>query len=199
MPGLRKIAIAEKVYDALRNAKCSVVTAGLVGEDGDLPWECKVTFPDRSSRLYRIYFWTVSHGGRGRSQSEYRVQAKLKTARKLNFASGTTLLLGYYDSQQDQVGRDLGNSPAEDMELFVAWDPLQHLQVGASSSCQVPFPLLQDAYLNGSAVGDRRTSGGSSELVIVVRPELLWKYFVLAAGGHNSVDSKRFSVRSSIE
>jgi len=187
MPGLRKSAIADKVIAALCNAGCTITPVGFVGPDGDLPWECSVTFDDNSVREFRLYFWTISHGGRTRSTSEYRIQAKLKRARVLEFAKGTTLLLGYYSNTRFKDQAYDGLERPSNMELFAAWDPLQHLRLGASSSCQVNYDLLLRAHLSGVATGQRRTGDGY-ENVIVVRPERLAAYFRAAAGGHNSLD-----------
>jgi len=188
MPGVKKSAIARRISEALSAGGCEVLVEGLVGPKGDLPWQCEAVFPDGSRRTFRLYFWTISHGGRTRSQDEYRIQAKLKTARRLEFGLGTTLLLGYYLESEDRVGRAEGNSPTKGMEVFVAWDPLQHLRVGASSSCQVRFDLLHQAYLHGIAMADRRIADGVLEQVVAVRPEHLWRYLRSAAGGHNSLN-----------
>jgi hypothetical protein len=134
-----------------------------------------------------MYFWTVSHGGRARPLKEYRIQVKLKDRRSLDFGNGTTLLLGYYTRGNDHVGRDLGNDPPADMEVFVAWDPIQHLALGASSSCQVPYDLMFKAYLEGLSESERRCADGSLEEVFAFRPELLPRYLREAAGGHNRV------------
>src|SRR4051812_16567834 len=106
----------------LSHAGCRVSQSGFWGFGEDLPWRCTVTFADGSFRKFSLYFWTISHGGRSRSQQEYRIQAKLKTSRSLVFTHGTTLLLGYYSSDYDRVGREEGNVPFDDMEILVAWD-----------------------------------------------------------------------------
>ena len=193
MAGLRKYHIAARISRVLSDAGCWVRDATFVGAAGDLPWRCTVSFPDGASRQYSLYFWTISHGGRTRAHNEYRIQAKLKQSRSLDSMGGTTLLMGYYSAGHDRIGRDEGNLPFADMEVFVAWDPLQHLRVGASSSCQVAFEVLERAFLNGFACAERRNSGGDRELVVGVRSELLCQYLRAAAGGHNLLDLTRIT------
>jgi len=169
------------------SAGCSISTEGFLGSQRDLPWACVVEFPSGISRRYSMYFWTVSHGGRARPVTEYRIQVKLKDRRSLDFGKGTTLLLGYYTRTSDWVGRDLGNHPPVDMEIFVAWDPIHHLALGASSSCQVSYDLMFKAYIEGVGESERRCADGSVETVFAFRPELLPRYLREAAGGHNRV------------
>src|SRR5437773_1215016 len=106
-----RLAIAERIVSVVSSAACSISTEGFVGSQRDLPWACVVEFPSGISRRYSMYFWTVSHGGRARPVTEYRIQVKLKDRRSLDFGKGTTLLLGYYTRTSDRVGRDLGNHP----------------------------------------------------------------------------------------
>jgi hypothetical protein len=188
MAGLRKSRIARRLTSILESSGCRVYNPAFVGLRQDLPWECTISFPDGCLRDYALYFWTISHGGRTRSRDEYRIQAKLKANRSLHFGRGTTLLLGYYSAKEDGAGRRAGNSPYDGMELFVAWDPLQHIYLGASSSCQVSYDVLLRAFLSGCASGLRRTRDGSTEVVIAVTADRLQRYLRCAAGGHNSVD-----------
>jgi|SRR6185312_15080000 len=189
MAGLRKRVIASRLTELVSNAGCHITEAKFSGGYGDLPWTCAITFPDGAERRYSLYFWTISHGGRTRSQSEYRIQAKLRTSRALEFIGGTTLLLGYYSADYDNVGRDEGNAPYDNMEVFVAWDPLQHLRIGASSSCQVSFDLLQRAFLDGFAITERRTNE-DVERVVAIQAQNISRYLRAAAGGHNSIALK---------
>lgn len=188
MPGLPKVAIADRIEAALHSSGATVVHGSFTDDRGALPFRCKVRFQDGSERGYTLYFWTISHGGRSRSRTEYRIQAKLRSARDLDFENGTTLLMGYYAALADRVGAEEGNVAPAQMEAFAAWDPLVHLRVGASSSCQVPFAVLEAAYLKGASVALRRNQSGPPERVIAFRPENLASYMRAAAGGHNSVD-----------
>lgn len=121
---------------------------------------------------------------------------KLKTERQLRVDQGTTILLGYYNRSLDVVGPNLGVDPPEGMEIFVAWDALQHLHIGASSSCQVPFSLMYDAYTRGKALMERRLSEENTEQVIAFQPKYLGSYLAHASGGHRfvSIDKLRLKI-----
>ena len=187
MPGLSKSALMTRFADALQSKGCKLSTPEFGGTKRDLPLQFEVVFPRGATRRYSLYCWTIGHGGRTRASSEYRIQAKLKYDRDLRFRGAATILAGYYDPALDVVGRELGNKPAADMRLFVMWDAINHLRVGASSSCQVSFETLERAYLSGVASAERRCADGQFETVIAFRPEYLSRYFLLAAAGHRHV------------
>lgn len=163
-----------------------------------LPWNCCVRFSPTMTRRYSMFFWTVGHGGRTRSQTEYRIQTKLGSQRRLSFEHGTTILLGYYIDVADKVGRELGNSPPKGMEVFVAWDPVAHLRLGSSSSCQVSFDLLQKGFEWGLAATKRRISGDITETILAMRAEHLGDYLQAAAGGHNKVDTEALTRKATV-
>lgn len=188
MPGLPKSTIAARIQSALAASGASIVASLFAGADGGLPFDCQIEFREGIRREYVMYFWTISHGGNGRAHTEYRIQAKLKSARSLTFDKGTTLLMGYYLGAADDRGTEQGNVAAPEMEAFAAWDPLLHLRVGASSSCQIPFSTLEAAYSRGVSATERRSRAGHTERVIAFRPDYLTRYLRAAAGGHNSVD-----------
>lgn len=190
MAGLRKAVLAKNLTDAIDSSASSLLYGAFIGDRNDLPWECAIRFRDGATRRYLVYIWTITHGGRTRSRHEYRIQVKLKSARRLDFGQGTTLVLGYYSSEFDRVGREAGNHSPREMRIFAAWDPLQHLRLGASSSCQVSYEVLYSAYLSGSASSHRITADGESETVIAFRPEHLGTYFRAVSGGHNSLRLK---------
>ncbi len=189
MTGIRKRTIAATLEAALEASGAHLVEAGLTGQArADLPWTCKADLAGRT-RSYRCYFWTITHGGNHRSRSEYRIQTMLSsTERRLAFGAGTTLLLGYYNSAVDDAGRALGHNPPAEMGLFVAWDATRHVALGYSSSCQVAYEQLFQAYVDGVCARSRSVSGGASETVIALRPEYLASYFLEACGGHDGVD-----------
>jgi hypothetical protein len=189
MSGLRKSAIASRIVKILSQGDCLVGEHGFRGVRGDLPWTCVVELPRQTSRRFHMYFWTVSHGGRSRTDSEYRIQVKLKESSALEFGGGTTLLLGYYRASEDATARSRNTAPPKDMEMFIAWDPIHHLRLGLSSSCQVSFDLMLRAYLHGADQVARRCADGSVEQVIAFRSEFLPRYLKEAAGGHNAVSA----------
>jgi hypothetical protein len=187
LPGLTKTRILKRIEDVLGNSDAELVSAAFVGEGTDLPCRCTILFRGGSRREYNLYFWTVGHGGRSRSREEYRIQTKLKTDRRLRVDAGTTILLGYYHESLDRTGRAQGNSPPKGMEVFVAWDAVHHLHLGTSSSCQVPFRIMYDAYLKGKACVKRSLASGDDETICALRPEYLTSYLRAASGGHARV------------
>jgi hypothetical protein len=187
LPGLTKSRILKRIENVVAKSDVQLVSAAFVGEATDLPCRCTMVFPGGSRRVYNLYFWTVGHGGRSRRKGEYRIQTKLKTNRRLRVETGTTILLGYYNESLDRSGRAEGNTPPDGMEVYVAWDAAQHLRLGASSSCQVPFSLMYEAYLNGKACRKRRVASGDDEIIYGLRPEYLTSYLRAASGGHTTV------------
>jgi len=171
----------------LAASSVSVLNCEFKGPGGDLPIEMALRYRGSITRVFQVFVWTIGHGGRTRSKTEYRIQTKLKQRRALRYGTGTPLLVGYYDASTDTVGKSLGNTPPDGMKVYAAWSALSHLQVGDSSSCQVPFDLLRIAYLSGVAVTERAVSDGDNELVFAFRPEFLGRYMYAAAGGHNQV------------
>ena len=158
-------------------------------ERDQLPWHLDVEFPNHVRRRYRVYVWTVGHGGRTRSLKEYRIQTKLERTSELVFGrEEITLLLGYYHAKLDSSGKAVGNNPPDDMEVIVAWDPLMHFKLGASSSCQVSFDLLEKSRRVGVAEVRRELSEGNVENVIAMRPEFFARYVLAAKSGHKSAD-----------
>jgi hypothetical protein len=193
MPALSKHRLADIVTEVLRSSDAHPIVSGFVGEKGDLPWCCEAAISGYIRKTFLFHFWTVSHGGKSRSSDEYRIQAKLKTARRLTLKGGVPVLLGYYNERYDEAGKLLGNDPPQGMEVFAAWDPVQHFRVGNSSSCQVGFRTLYDANLNGAVVVSRRLLDGSPEKVAAFRVERLARYLQVIVAGHENVSVQALS------
>lgn len=187
MSGLKKVELVERLCAYLTQQRCTIDKAELGGTAGELPCRLDVTFPRGSQRRYNLYCWTMGHGGRSRSALEYRIQVKLGKGRQLKFKDATSVLLGYYDVEQDHVGQEMGNRPASDMRIITAWDPVRHIEVGVSSSCQITFPVLQQAYLVGADSKVRRCADGELETALAFRPEYLARYLFLMSSGHETV------------
>lgn len=187
MSGLRKAALVNQLCTFLAEQNCIIERADLSSAAGELPCQLDLTFPSGSRRRYNLYCWTMGHGGRTRSAAEYRIQVKLGKGRQLKFKDATSVLIGYYDVDHDHVGKDMGNKPASDMKLIAAWDPVRHIEVGVSSSCQITFPILEQAYLVGVGSKVRRCSDGVMETALAFRPEYLARYLYLLSGGHETV------------
>lgn len=191
MSGLRKAALVDRLCAYLEEQDCTIDRAELSGDGGDLPCRLDVTFPQGSKRRYNLYCWTVGHGGRSRSAIEYRIQVKLGKGRQLKFKDASSVLLGYYDVDQDHVGKEMGNRPERDMRVLSAWDPVRHIEVGVSSSCQITFPILHQAYLVGADEKKRRCADGVIETAIAFRPEYLSRYLYLVSSGHEAVTAAK--------
>ena len=202
MPGIRKQSIVARLEEAIRGCNTVIHHSNLAPERR-LPWTIDLEFPNNIRRQYRSYVWTIGHGGKSRSPNEYRIQTKLDDSPVFIFGeSATTILLGYYHASLDGSGKAVGNKPPSDMEIVVAWDPLLHFRLGASSSCQVPFELLDKSRLFGVAQARRELASGEVENVIAMRPEYFSQYLAVASGGHQfatveTIESFRFSMRQS--
>lgn len=188
LPGLRKTVIAARVEECVSGAGVSVEESEFMGVRSSLPWRCRLMYPDLTERTYDFYIWTISHGGRSRRKDEYRVQTKLEFSDSLGVADGTTILGGYYNESVDRGGKQAGNTPPPGMEVLVFWDAIEHLNLGASSSCQVPFETMYQAYLSGYSTHERSLGNGRSETIIAIRPEYVASYLRAASGGHDLVD-----------
>jgi putative restriction endonuclease len=104
-----------------------------------------------------IYVWNVTHGGKSRAASEYRIQ--ITGVSGLKFASGQkTLLLGI--AQQPVSGT-----------VIVGFDATKHREFGSSPSIQVHAPTLLKAEHDGLASETKELDHGKSEIVFAFRPE----------------------------
>lgn len=181
MPRLNKRAIVDRLSAALAAGGIVVKEASFATPRAGLPWTCTLAFPTGFERSYRCYLWTVTHGGRTRSASEYRVQATLPSV-GLEFSAGATVLLGYYSPEH--AGAD---PPPARSELFVAWDPTLHIGVSYSASLQVPSEVLVKAHLSGAAAVTRQLASGDAENIVAFRPEYVGRYFELVPNTHRRI------------
>lgn len=187
MPGLKKTQIAGRFREALVSRGVRIVDDEFAGPRGILPYRLRLEFPGGWRRRYAAYFWTVHQGGSTRSPEEYRIQLKLREDTRLRFDTGTTVLLGYYEADVDREVLKGRMAIEKGTQVFVAWDPLEHLQVGRSSSCQVPFGMLHEAHIYGLSQGTRRLEDGGTENVLALRPEYLAGYLAETSRGHRHV------------
>lgn len=112
---------------------------------------------------YRVFSWGISHGGRGRSLNEYRVQATRPGDMPLFDPERRTLLLGYH----------------EELDVFAAWDVRMHPNPSKSPSLQVPLPVLERAAAEGFVAHPRLVSG-KTEVVVAFQPETTLTYLETA-------------------
>lgn len=182
MTGLRKPEIADRLKRAIESSEAVVVEGDFKDGTNTLPWLCRIRFPAGMERNYTMYFWTVSHGGRGRASDEYRIQTTLKENNELEIESGTTLLLGWYDPSR--LGSE--HQSSLDCNVIVAWNALDRLQVGKSSSCQVKLHTINEAVRAGVASHNRILGNEQTERVLAVREDYFVRYLIAASGGHQS-------------
>lgn len=120
---LSKQNLIQSILDGIQDSGWSYTLPR--GLDYTLPVKISITNGIESQTIL-IYIWNISHGGKGRSAEEYRIQIKgnppLLTSNKFK-----TLLLGWFD--EDKV--------------FAAFDAYKHRNfTGYSPSVQVPKSTL---------------------------------------------------------
>ena len=123
-------------------------------------------YEGRRSFLVQIYIWNITHGGKGRSADEYRVQAT-GVSRFNPKVNARNLLLGWWD----------------DVGVFAGWDIRQHRgPLGASPSMQISETALRGALLGGFApyVKD------NNETAIAFKPEFIGTYIRFLQPLHDS-------------
>lgn len=106
--------------------------------------------------LVRLYIWNLSHGGKSRSEHEYRIQ-----------------ITGIEQFEPEPDGRTLILGWGEGFGVFAAFD-LQHRlgALGASPSIQITDATLKSAAEHGGAAQDK----GDGERAVAVRPARLGRY-----------------------
>lgn len=104
-----------------------------------------------------IYVWNLSHGGKSRSEDEYRIQLH---GEGLEVGDNfKTLLLGYH----------------AELNTFAAFSAFKHRKFGRSPSVQVKKSVLQNAVQHGVAFQTKTTNKGQ-EIVIAFQPSHLIEY-----------------------
>lgn len=113
---------------------------------------------------YRVFSWRISHGGRGRSPDEYRVQTTRPGDVPFLDPTIHTLLLGHHD----------------ELDVIAAWDSRVHPNPSSSASLQVPLATLKRAAVDGIAAHPRLVSG-EAEVVVAFKPEAIATYLEMAS------------------
>ncbi len=104
----------------------------------------------------RLYIWNLSHGGKSRSESEFRIQ-----------------ITGIEQFEPEAGGRSLILGWSEDFEMFAGFDITHRLgAMGASPSIQITSTTLEAGKGAGGALQDK-TKG---EWAAAVRPDRLDRY-----------------------
>lgn len=119
---------------------------------------------DGVSHIVRLYIWNLSHGGKSRSASEYRIQVTGVDQFEPE-PDGRTLILGW----SDQFG------------VFAGFDVHHRTgSLGSSPSIQITATTLQSGDAAGAALQDKR----KGEWAIAFRPDKLGRYIQHHAAAH---------------
>jgi putative restriction endonuclease len=113
---------------------------------------------------FRLFSWRISHGGKGRSPDEYRVQTTRPDDVPFLDPAVRTLLFGYH----------------EELDVLAAWDARVHPNPSSSASLQVPLATLKKAAVDGIAAHPRLASG-EEEVVVAFKPEAIGTYLEMAS------------------
>jgi putative restriction endonuclease len=120
------------------------------------PLKVTLTSGDKAESLL-IYIWNISHGGKSRSEDEYRIQIHGKS---LEIGEDfKTLLLGYHT----------------ELNVFAAFNAFRHRRFGRSPSVQIKKSILQSAVEHGVAF-QTKTNKKGQEIAIAFQPNHLIEY-----------------------
>lgn len=116
------------------------------------------------SHTVKLYIWNLSHGGKSRSESEFRIQVTGISGFEPE-PNGRTLILGW----------------SEEFGVFAGFDVQHRLgPLGASPSIQITAATLQAGGANGAAKQDK----GKGEWALAVRPDKVGRYVQHLATAH---------------
>jgi hypothetical protein len=111
-----------------------------------------------------VYAFTVSDPPGGRDAGELKIQLIAPGQKKGERANleapddeSYVILLGY----------------SADYDVFVLWDAYKHREFAFSKNCQVRLEPIKTAQITGLGYRDRILGDGSSERIIVARPDQL--------------------------
>ncbi|WP_299555734.1 hypothetical protein [uncultured Tateyamaria sp.] len=119
---------------------------------------------DGVNHVVKLYVWNLSHGGKSRSQDEYRIQVTGIEAFEPE-QNGRTLLLGW----------------SEDFKVFAGFDVQRRLgTLGASPSIQITAKTLKTGLENGASLQDKT----KDEFAAALQPERLGRYVQHLSAAH---------------
>lgn len=126
------------------------------------PLEITVKYNNNELNL-RIFIWNITHGGKTRSEDEFRVQIKIPKNYNLNY---NDIVLGWYKD-----------------DVFVGYDTSKHLHSAWSSSLQIKKSILEDAYKEGHKIYNNK----HGEIVVAFNPSYLGIYIENHKDIHNII------------
>jgi putative restriction endonuclease len=152
MAGLHKTELFDLVEEGFRLGGWSVL---YLSSNKRNPARYVISQADRQYRV-KVYIWTVTHGGKGRSSEEYRIQPTA-TERFDPEIGGKTLVLGWWP----------------EAEVFAGYDFRYHSRrLGSSPSFQIGEAALRHAAVSGLSPSKK----ASGELAIAFQAEFLGTY-----------------------
>lgn len=160
-------------HDLLRRVRSAIENAGweveVLSERPVFPIELRMS-RGREQILIRLYIWNLTHGGKSRSASEFRIQVTSGVTQFARMTSEQTLILGW----------------SEEFGAFAAFDYDRHVgYLGSSPSLQVSIHTLQAAKTHGVATGNK----GNNEIVVAARPDFLADYIQYQGKLHNPAEA----------
>lgn len=119
---------------------------------------------DGVSHTVRLYIWNLSHGGKSRSESEFRIQ-----------------VTGIEQFEAEPNGRTLILGWSEDFGVFAGFDAQHRLGgLGSSPSIQITSATLQ----TGGAAGAAKQDKTKGEWAVALSPARLGSYIQHLAAAH---------------
>lgn len=156
---LEKKELLTKILDAIVQSNWNVQPLNNINSH---PLKVNISMDDEQENLL-IYVWNITHGGKTRSEDEFRIQ--ITGVKKLDFIDNFKTLL-------------LGIANIDGTDVFVAFNPFKHSTFGFSPSIQVNKKALTLAIQEGITFQEKSRSpkGGVSEIVIPFSPTYIIEY-----------------------
>ena len=149
---LSKQILISKATDAMEACGWSVE---MLTEEGTHPARF-ILSQDGVNHVVKLYVWNLSHGGKSRSQDEYRIQ-----------------ITGIETFEPEQNGRTLLLGWSDDFNVFAGFDVQRRLgKMGASPSIQISARTLQAGFESGASLQDK----SKDEFAVALIPEKLGRY-----------------------
>lgn len=159
MAVLDKKELFTKILDAIAASGWNVQPLTSLNSN---PLQIRISNKDIQGNLV-TYVWNITHGGKTRSEDEFRIQ--ITGVQSLSFEENSKTLL-------------LGIANVDGNDVFVAFNPFKHKTFGFSPSIQVNKKTLTSAIQEGVAFQEksRNPRGSVNEIVVAVAPTHFMEY-----------------------